>query len=936
MSKILILFLLLIILSPSQFSQWQNQNPVPDGNHLRSVYFIDDQTGWSVGSEGIILKTTNSGVDWIKLNSGTNTNLKSVKFIDENFGWAAGDSGLIIKTTNGGSDWQIQITNTSEELNSLDFLNNNFGWAVGYSGTILKTIDGGSNWTNVISGTDKPLFSVCFVDSSLGWAVGGKITKTYESVILKTTDGGLTWILKETSSDMVLNSVDFINSRTGWAVGYPDYIIKTTNGGDNWFEPEFIESKKPVERLNENWERFDGPGGLRSVFFKDENNGWAVGGENEYFKRILATTDGGLTWKYKYFGLEEWDLFSVYVTPGGNGWAVGAGGSIFISDDDGDTWSQQFSGRGDYTSDDIYAISMLNEMTGWAVGSRRDWIFGHSLILKTTNSGRIWKTELTVNGIEEFKSVFFSDELNGWAAGDEVYFTTDGGESWTEREFEDDFNSVFFIDQDKGFLAGNKILKTTDGGNSWIEKCSDGGKSIYFTDPLNGLVVGYDGSILKSTDGGENWFSVTSGTSHNLNSIHFYNSSTGMCAGNNGTILLTSDGGNNWINLISGTTEKLNSIKFTNPTTVWIAGTDGIILSTTDLGNTWTLNNSTTTNSINSIFFVNENIGWAGGFDGTILKYHSSTSISHFNPVWSGSAYEPMNIFVSEAELIGGEGLQSGDEIAIFDGEYCVGTAILTEPISPSQPLLIVTSANNPGTPEIDGFTPGNIISYKFWLSSIAEEISDYSVFYEIGNDTFVANGSAQVRFSSILPVELISFTADLLENQILLSWQTATEINNFGFEVERSIDSNDWIRIAFVEGYGNSNSIQNYSYLDKNLIGGTNFKYRLKQFDTNGSYSFSEVIEIGLVPGTFSLYQNYPNPFNPVTKIRYELASKSQVSIRLYDILGSEVLLLLNEEKEPGIYELEFDANQLSSGTYIYQMIANNFIETKKMVLLK
>jgi hypothetical protein len=113
-------------------------------------------------------------------------------------------------------------------------------------------------------------------------------------------------------------------------------------------------------------------------------------------------------------------------------------------------------------------------------------------------------------------------------------------------------------------------------------------------------------------------------------------------------------------------------------------------------------------------------------------------------------------------------------------------------------------------------------------------------------------------------------------------------------------------------------------------------FIYRLKQIDTDGTYEYSDEIEVEIIPTEFALYQNYPNPFNPRTKIRYQLPKESKVTIKLYDILGSEVITLLNEEKEPGVYEVDFTAQQLPSGTYIYRIFADGFIETKKMVLMK
>jgi hypothetical protein len=141
---------------------------------------------------------------------------------------------------------------------------------------------------------------------------------------------------------------------------------------------------------------------------------------------------------------------------------------------------------------------------------------------------------------------------------------------------------------------------------------------------------------------------------------------------------------------------------------------------------------------------------------------------------------------------------------------------------------------------------------------------------------------------------------------------------------------------IGFIEGHGNSNSPKQYSFTDKNLIGGSRFSYRLKQIDNDGTFEYSDEVEIMLIPTIFELVQNYPNPFNPTTKIKYRLPTSSKVTLKIYNVLGNEVITLLDDEKEAGTYEFIFNAGDYSSGVYIYSLQAGSFVETKKMVLLK
>jgi hypothetical protein len=187
------------------------------------------------------------------------------------------------------------------------------------------------------------------------------------------------------------------------------------------------------------------------------------------------------------------------------------------------------------------------------------------------------------------------------------------------------------------------------------------------------------------------------------------------------------------------------------------------------------------------------------------------------------------------------------------------------------------------------------------------------------------------------LPVELTSFTASMDKNEIELNWQTKTEVNNYGFNVERRINDGDWDSIAFIEGNGNSNSPKEYSYIDKDIFaGGSKFQYRLKQIDNNGSFEYSDVVEIEVVPTQYELSQNYPNPFNPSTTIRFSLPKQTQLKINIYNMLGELVTTIAEGMYESGYHKVTFNASNLPSGTYIYRLESSDFVQVKKMILLK
>lgn len=192
------------------------------------------------------------------------------------------------------------------------------------------------------------------------------------------------------------------------------------------------------------------------------------------------------------------------------------------------------------------------------------------------------------------------------------------------------------------------------------------------------------------------------------------------------------------------------------------------------------------------------------------------------------------------------------------------------------------------------------------------------------------------------LPVTLMSFTYSVLKNIVGLYWTIEKELNNIGFDVERKITDGNWEKAGFVKGFGTTNEQKKYNYEDKKLKPGK-YSYRLKQIDFNGNFEYFMLNEDVLVkpPDKFSISQNYPNPFNPTTKIDFEIPSDSRVNIIVYDILGREVRKLINSElKKTGYYSIDFSANDLASGMYIYRMIANNkdknLILTKRMVVIK
>ena len=262
------------------------------------------QTGWTVGGNGGIWKSTDGGVNW----SGTFPTfalLTCVHFNHPDTGWVAGGQ-VILKTVDAGATW-VDRYNGGGFMNSVFFYDSNRGWAAGNTGEIARSTNGGETWTSVFP-TSAIHNDVFFISPTTGWVAGGQ-------VILKSTDGGVTWTDKYTGGG-VMNSVFFINSSVGWAVGNTGEIAKSTDAGEHWTSI------------------FPTSGTLNSVFFINSNTGWVAGGQV-----LLKTVNGGSTWVDKYNGGA--DLQSVHFVDAMRGWAAGSNGTILTSTDGGESWIEQ-------------------------------------------------------------------------------------------------------------------------------------------------------------------------------------------------------------------------------------------------------------------------------------------------------------------------------------------------------------------------------------------------------------------------------------------------------------------------------------------------------------------------------------------------------------------------------------------------------------------
>ncbi len=487
---------------------------------------------------------------------------------------------------------------------------------------------------------------------------------------------------------------------------------------------------------------------------------------------------------------------------------------------------------------------------------------------------------------------------------------------------------VFFIDQDYGWVSGGHIiLHTTDGGNTWVEQPAPPVQifyaDIFFLDRMNGWACGNDAKIIHTTDGGNTWTTQPNPyTFPNpiLYDIYFANVDTGWAVGgdhgtyptftNRRIVLSTTNGGNTWNFQYSISNEKpLIAAHFISKTEGFAAGEWGDVLHTTNGGNTWTAQTPITSYFPYGIYFADPNNGWVVGEYGGVPHTASISKTTDGGNTWTTQA------FGTDEELTD-----------IYFVDEMTGWAV-GGTIGGSGATTILHTTNGGAT----------------WNQQNAPTISTLLGvnFADSNNGWAVGIDGTVLKYTNPLPVELTSFSANVEANNVTLSWQTATETNNSGFQIERLQDSKieksqQWENVSFIEGHGATTEEHNYSFVDKNVLAGQ-YQYRLKQIDYDGSFEYSEVINVNILsPTKFSLQQNYPNPFNPATTIQFSIPESGTVKLTVFNALGEIVSTLINDFKEAGTYSVNFGSTGLSSGIYYYKIELKNFTAVKKMILLK
>ncbi|MBV6479780.1 MAG: Ycf48-like protein [Ignavibacteria bacterium] len=671
-----------------------------------------------------------------------------------------------------------------------------------------------------------------------------------------------------------INGMDLLNSTTAIAAGQQGIIYKSTDAGSNWINIDTISNHAYL------W----------AVDFVNENTGWAVGN----YGTVVKTTNGGNTWNYQNVNHPA-DIYDVKFLNASTGWIAGSGGVVMKTTNGGNAWEFQNTG----TFENFYNIEIVIPQT--------IWISGDSGLYKTTNGGSQWIRNLNENWVY---SVEFVNEQTGYAGVrfGKIFKTTNGGSSWSFQTNSSGatFYSMKFANLQTGWAVGDyiTIIRTSDGGASWQSQYAEvNNPDMKFSKVLttnesgsNCIISGFGGWILKTTDSGLSWFPGSNGsvTQNYLWSLSFVNDLTGWAAGGNGTIIKTTTGGSTWFLQNSNTLFQIIDINFANTQTGWACGHDGLIIKTTNSGLNWNFQNSGVEVNLFNSFFLNSSTGWIAGDTGILKTQNGGQSWEWINlERWVYSVY-----FINANT--GFAGVRFGKLMKTTDG----GSTWSMQ-------------THNSGA---------TFYSIKFINENTGWAVGDYNTIVK----TTDAGGSWMQQQSG-LPGIFEKFS-DV--NTYGNSGDTVWISGFYGVLLKTINGGSNWYKAVppEVQDY---NSIQFTSYNIGYSVGssGTIIK------TTNGGLTFINQ-NINSPLSSYYLEQNYPNPFNPVTHIRFIIPKQSSVKLIVYNILGKEVKTMVNQILPAGTHDFEFDGksdtDKLSSGVYFYTLRTDDFVQTKRMVLLK
>ncbi|MDD5362045.1 MAG: YCF48-related protein [Ignavibacteria bacterium] len=561
------------------------------------------------------------------------------------------------------------------------------------------------------------------------------------------------------------------------------------------------------------------------------------------------------------------------------------------------TFSQaawQIVGIGTY--ENLNSISFPNPYTGYAAGN-------NSKLYKSTNAGLNW-TALTSPATGNNYFVYFVDPSVGFVSNQTGFFkTTNGGGSWAQITLPSAYNvtSVQFSSASTGWLGNyyGEIMKTSDGGNTWATVYTMQGynSKVFFINDLNGWAVDTYGYVVNTANGGTSFASQRILTD-TLSDVKFITSSIGMIAADSGRVFKTINGGSSWTLINTGYDNKLTGIYVQSPSVAFASAFNGRIITSYNGGGSW-INDDISANDLYQITFASgTSAGWVVGELGTIAKRVNAESMTCIGtgsvsigyPFYSYYDDSRTDLLYTASEITnGGGGMGAITQIGFYFD------TVRTQPLNG-----FTIKMQNTSMTSLTDFTSTN------WTTC-------YSGTYVpsgLGLQFILLNNPFVYTAGSNLLIEVCYNNNSYTLNSYVLG----TNAPGKTFHNHLDLPTGDGCTDITT---GSLQTVRPNICFVSNVI-------------TNNGGSQNGV------PSAYKLHQNFPNPFNPVTKIKFEVPKSTFVTLKVYDILGREVSVLVNENKLPGAYTVDFNASSLTSGVYFYRLETASFTDVKRMILVK
>jgi photosystem II stability/assembly factor-like uncharacterized protein len=674
---------------------------------------------------------------------------------------------------------------------------------------------------------------------------------------------------------------------------------------------------------------------------------------------IYRSSDDGMSWITVNTGLTNYGVQALVASE--NNYFAGTSSGVFISTNNGATWattgellnvhvivvsgSKVFAGHGHcgrggcwggirLTTNNGFSWTELDteeflymgvwDISLYPTGKGETNIFAGTWgggVFRSADSGRSWTASSSglPNGYVSALAVSGTRLFASTDSG--VYVSTNTGANWTPANTPFlSFSTIF--QTDSYLLAGtdNGVSLSTNNGVDWIFVNSGLSNLSVSSFAIGGsyLHVGTSSGVwkrpLSEMIPTSSWIRQNSGTTNNLRSVCFTDANTGTVVGDSGTILRTINGGVGWTNQSIGTGKRLCSVSFTDIDTGTAVGDSGTILRTIDGGTSWSVQASGTNYTLRSVFFTDANTGTTVGDGGTIL-HTTNGGLS-----WYNQSPETKS---SKSSLL----MEFYAGVCFADPQHGTIVGGMTSLGGDDQTILHTSNGGETWTVQSDGgIIPLQGISFSDTNHGIVVGGAVPDGFPGFGVIRQTTNGGATWTNVSANYLNGVSFTDTL----------TGTAVG-WGGTILRTIDGGTtWLN----QPSGTTMSLSCVSFTDQHtgtVVGDSGTILRT----TTGGVTWIEENRTLNLPQKYILNQNYPNPFNPVTTISYQLPTQSHVTLEIFDVLGREVATLVNRVEEPGYKSVTFDVgaiheSPLPSGVYFYRIQAGNFMETKKLLLIR